>query len=205
MLSTLTASFALTALLIELTPGPNMVWLTMLSARYGQRAGFAATLGIALGLSLLALVALTGLARLVADYPVLFRAICLAGVAFMVWLAWDAWREPSRRGRWVRGAQDDPAKFFRRGLIINVLNLKAALFFITVMPNFVDFDNGLVPQYTVLSVIYVAIATIIHVLLVLGGEHLGTVVARKAEEKTVRLFSALALLAVAGWMLAKVW
>lgn len=182
-----------------------MVWLAMLSARYGQRAGFAATLGIALGLGLLALAALTGLARLVADYPLLYQGICLAGVAFMVWLAWDAWREPQQRGKWARGAHGNPAQFFRRGLIINILNLKAALFFMTVMPNFVDFSDGLAQQYTWLSVIYVAIATSIHVLLVLGGGRLGAILAMKAQDRNIRLFSALALLGVAGWMLVKIW
>ncbi len=205
MLSTLTISFALTAFLIELTPGPNMVWLALLSAREGKRAGFAATLGIALGLALLALAAVFGLAQLMAQYPVVYQGICLTGVAFMVWLAWDAWRDPAGQAIWAKSQQQSDRLAFRRGLLINVLNAKAALFFLTVLPNFVDPRHAITPQYLLLTGIYLSIATSIHIILVLGGNRLGQSVIKQAHSSVVRGASALALLGVAAWMAVKLW
>lgn len=204
MLTALTLSFALTAFLIELTPGPNMVWLALLSARKGRKAGFAATLGIALGLAVLAMAAVFGLARVIAEYPALYQAMCLAGVAFMVWLAWDAWRDPATQSGWSESSSQIAAFAFRRGLVINLLNPKAALFFLTVLPNFVEPQRAITGQYLLLSAIYVAIASTVHVILVLGGERLGQWILKEAHSVTVRAGSALALLGVAGWMVTKI-
>lgn len=204
MQATLTFSFALTAFLIELTPGPNMVWLALLSARKGRRAGFAATAGIALGLAVLAMAAVFGLARIIAQYPALYQAMCLAGVAFMVWLAWDAWRDPAAQAGWADSGGTASTFAFRRGLVINLLNPKAALFFLTVMPNFIDPQSTITGQYLLLSIIYLAIASAVHVILVLGGERLGKWVLQEAHSRAVRAGSALALLGVAGWMVTKI-
>lgn len=181
-----------------------MVWLALLSAREGKRAGFAATLGIAIGLGLLALAAVFGLAQLVAEYPLLYQGMCLTGVAFMVWLAWDAWHDPANQAEWAKSEAQASRMAFRRGFLINILNPKAALFFLTVLPNFVDPQSAVTPQYLVLCAIYLAIATTIHVILVFGGDGLGQLVVRQAHSTAVRAGSALALLGVAAWMLAKV-
>ncbi len=203
MLTALTLSFALTTLLIELTPGPNMVWLALLSARKGRRVGFAALVGIALGLGVLALAAVFGLARLIAEHPSVYQAMCVAGVGFMVWLAWDAWRDPASQPGWPETIEDRRGFAFRRGLIINLLNPKAALFFLTVLPNFVDPLGAVTAQYLLLCVIYLVIASAIHVILVIGGERLGKLIVKEAHSVAVRAGSALALLGVAVWMLTK--
>lgn len=200
MVSALTLSFAFTALLIELTPGPNMVWLALLSARRGLKAGLAATLGILLGLGLLLLTVVLGIARLVEAYPGVAYAMSLAGIAFMVWLAWDAWREPQAETWSGSEARDGTLKAFRRGFIINILNAKAAIFFLTVLPNFVDRQANEGAQYIVLGALYLAIATAIHLVLVLGGERLGRIVRRQANSKHMRAISAMALVGVAIWM-----
>ncbi|VVT14019.1 conserved membrane hypothetical protein [Erythrobacter sp. EC-HK427] len=199
----LTLSFALTTLLIELTPGPNMVWLALLSAREGLRAGLAAALGILCGLTVLMIAVVLGFARLVAECPALGQAMGFVGVAFMVWLAWDAWRE-SNTGSWeAANDQSGEQKAFRRGFLINLLNAKAALFFLTVFPNFIDDAHTPAPQYLVLGLIYLAIATAIHIALAFGGETLGAYIRHKANSVTVRAGSALALLAAAAWMASK--
>jgi threonine/homoserine/homoserine lactone efflux protein len=69
MLTPLFPAFLFTALLIELTPGPNMAWLALTSAGEGRRAGFAAVAGIALGLGMLGAVSAVGLAELATRSP----------------------------------------------------------------------------------------------------------------------------------------
>jgi threonine/homoserine/homoserine lactone efflux protein len=59
-------AFVLISIVVELTPGPNMVYLVVLTAREGRWAGFAATLGVALGLSTVAAAAAFGLTAIIA-------------------------------------------------------------------------------------------------------------------------------------------
>ena len=74
------AGFALTSMLIELTPGPNMAYLAVVSATQGRRPGFAAVAGVALGLSIVGLAAALGLAALIGASPVLYQALRWGGV-----------------------------------------------------------------------------------------------------------------------------
>lgn len=89
---TLLLGFAITALIIELTPGPNMAWLALLSATEGRKAGLAATAGIAVGLLLIAAVSALGLAALIDNHPAIYETLRWAGALFLLYLAWEGWR-----------------------------------------------------------------------------------------------------------------
>ena len=153
--------FLLAALLVELTPGPNMAWLAIVSAERGRVAGVAAVAGVMLGLGAIGLLAALGLGSLVAASPVLYGALRWAGVAWLLWLAVDGWR-----------SADDPpeavptgwglGRYLRRGLVTNLLNPKAAVFYLTVLPSFTDPGAPMLPQTLTLSVAYVGVATAIH-------------------------------------------
>ncbi|ATW04538.1 LysE family translocator [Sphingorhabdus sp. YGSMI21] len=167
MLAPMLPSFLLVVLLVELTPGPNMGWLALLSASEGRRAGFAATAGIGLGLAIVAAASALGLAQLAHASPLIFNLLRYAGAAFLLWLAWEAWsveREVSPSAVHRNGSA---ARYFRRGLIINLLNPKAALFFIAVLPVHVVQNGPVAMQTAQLSIAYVAIATLIHITIVL--------------------------------------
>jgi threonine/homoserine/homoserine lactone efflux protein len=159
-------AFLLTALLIELTPGPNMAYLALVSAVQGRRAGLAATVGVALGLSIIGLAAALGLAALINASPTAFAVLRWGGAAYLGWLAIEAWwgaREVSPERADLDG---DEVKHFRRGLIVNLLNPKAGLFFVAVLPSFVTPGGNLVGQTVLLTALYVALATAIHLLIV---------------------------------------
>src|SRR4051795_9380472 len=113
-------AFALTALIIEITPGPNMTYLAALSLSSGMRTGFAAVAGIALGLMTYGVIAAFGLAAAIDHSPWLYGLLRWGGVAYLLWLAWDAWsgKEDASPGRTV-GADARPWPAFRRGLITN--------------------------------------------------------------------------------------
>ena len=135
------AAFALTALLIELTPGPNMAWLALLAATEGRRLGFAAVAGVALGLSLIGLLAALGLSALLQSQPLAYQALRWAGVAYLLWIAWDTWRGASGDEHGA-GQGASAAAQFRRGLITNLLNPKAAVFYIALLPTFITPGRG---------------------------------------------------------------
>src|ERR1700759_205165 len=157
-------AFALTALIIEITPGPNMTYLAALSLSSGLRPGFAAVFGIALGLLTYGIVAALGLAALIDSSPLLYGLLRWSGVAYLLLLAWESWSsERETAPEETDGRSGSPWLAFRRGLITNLLNPKAAVFYVVVLPEFIRPGAGSVMSQTLaLSAIYVAIATTIH-------------------------------------------
>jgi threonine/homoserine/homoserine lactone efflux protein len=81
------------ALVVELTPGPNMGYLAAVASRHGTRVGLAVVGGIALGLTLLVTATVTGLSRFVLADHMAFQLFRWAGVAYMFWLAIGALRQ----------------------------------------------------------------------------------------------------------------
>lgn len=189
-------AFVLTCAVIELTPGPNMAYLAVLSATEGRRAGLAAVAGVALGLLTVGLLAAFGLAALIAASPVLFQALRWAGVAYLLWLAWDAWREETPEDSEFA---DDAARYFRRGLIVNLLNPKAGVFYVVMLPQFVDQTGDLVPQTVTLSVTFVVIATLIHTSIVILSDLARGVIGTQSRRQTLRRFMAVVLVIIAVW------
>ncbi len=187
--------FLLAALVMELTPGPNMTWLALLSAQQGRRAGFLAVAGIALGLAILALAAGAGAAALIQAYPALYEALRWGGIIFLLYLALEAWRGES-------GGDNRPgalARHFRRGLIVNLLNPKAATVFAVLIPAFAGSASPTGMWIAAMSAIYVAIATMVHALLVLFAGSFKKALAEPRREIVVRRIFALALIGVAVW------
>jgi threonine/homoserine/homoserine lactone efflux protein len=108
------ASFLLTSFLIEITPGPNMTYLALVSASDGRRAGFATVLGVASGLAVVGAIAAIGVAELIQASTLLYEVLRWAGVLFLLYLAWDGWKTPS-----TSSANSGVAKgrYFLRGLV----------------------------------------------------------------------------------------
>lgn len=195
-------AFALTCFVIEITPGPNMAYLAALSLSQGVRAGLAAVAGIALGLSIYGVAASLGLGVVIDSSRFLYETLRWGGVAYLLWLAWEAWtaeREVAPdavEGRSAIGAWTA----FRRGLITNLLNPKAAVFYVAVLPDFVRIGQGSVTAQTLmLSAIYVGIATAIHLIIVLLASRLQSVIATAEQRRTVRRVLAVLLAAIAIW------
>ena len=189
--------FALAVLLIELTPGPNMAWLAGLSMSEGRRAGIAATIGIAIGLFFNALAAAMGLAAIVAASPTLWQLLRWAGVAFLLWLAWDSWRGADQAI--TTEAPLRSRRHFLAGLAVNLLNPKALLFFVVVIPQFSGGQLPTLAQAMALAGISIVIATAIHLIIVLAGAGLHRWLADAGKTRRVRRVLAVTLVGVAIW------
>ena len=194
--------FALAVLLVELTPGPNMAWLVTLTLAEGRRAGLGAIGGIALGLAANAVLSVLAVSVILAQGPALTQAMAVLAAAMMAWLAWEAWRDS---GESSPTATPHPShqRHALAGFAINLLNPKSALFFITVMPQFVPDGPPSFGQGLTLAATSVTIATAIHLALVLGAEQARGVLMAEARARNVRRVLALAMLGVAAWFLAK--
>jgi len=193
-------AFVLACALVELTPGPNMGYLAALSLSNGVRVGIAAVAGVALGLAIYGLIAALGLAALIEQSHLLYEALRWAGVAYLLWLAWESWSTERDVSSDLEGGQDHAARAaFRRGLITNLLNPKAAIFYVVVVPTFVPSEKNVLGQTLLLSAIYVAIATTTHLIVVLLAGRLHDVLTDPARRRIIRKVMGLALAAIAIW------
>lgn len=192
-------SFLLTSFVIELTPGPNMAYLAVLSLAHGRWAGFAAAAGVALGLLIVGLGAAFGLAAIIANSQLLYELLRWTGVVYLLWLAYDGWRDATETSPGRTDPQDTAGTFFTRGLITNILNPKAAIFYIAVLPTFVVPDRNILGQTVALSMIYVAVATTVHVIIVSLAATARGYLEDASAMRPVRRILSMALAAVAIW------
>jgi threonine/homoserine/homoserine lactone efflux protein len=135
------ALFVATALVLNATPGADMLYTVTRTLQSGVRAGCVAALGIGAGCALHALAAALGLAALLAATPWAFDAARWAGAAYLLWLAAGLARAAGRAPPAAPETTPTPPHLravFLQGVLTNVLNPKVALFFLAFLPQFVD-------------------------------------------------------------------
>jgi threonine/homoserine/homoserine lactone efflux protein len=195
--------FILAALFVELTPGPNMAYLATLALARGRTAGLIATLGVALGLSVHAVVTSFGAGELLLLYSWLYEILRWIGVAYLLFLAWEGWQtkdnSPDRNN-----LNSESGQLFLRGFLSNVFNPKSVLFFVSVVPTFVGLAPGH-PDYRVqmaiFGSIYIGIATVIHTAIVVLAAQLRPWLLDGPHKNTVRRGLAIGLAVVAVWLI----
>ncbi|MEZ5814233.1 MAG: LysE family translocator [Alphaproteobacteria bacterium] len=176
-----------------------MAYLAVLSAGEGRKAGLAATFGIALGLFVIGMAAALGVATMISNSPLAYQILRWGGVVYLLWLAWDGWKEEPETSPGKTNGPLQHAKFFRRGLIVNLLNPKAAVFYIAILPGFIAASSSAVLQAMTLTLTYVTVATAIHSLIVtLAGTAQEFLEDRKRRLIARRVLS-LALAVIAVW------
>lgn len=192
-------AFVLTSFIIEMTPGPNMAYLAVLGASRGRIAGFSAVLGVALGLALLGVAAGLGGGSLILNNRFAYESLRWAGALYLCWLAYDSWKEGRQP---IETASVSQSLFmqFRRGFITNLLNPKAALFFIAIVPEFISGPAPSVRELAILVSIYVAVATFVHGLIVLLAGGLQKFFAGPQRRRMAGNVFAVVLFLVAVWL-----
>jgi threonine/homoserine/homoserine lactone efflux protein len=133
--------FLAAGLVLNLTPGPDMLYVAARGANEGRSAGVVSALGIGVGTLVHVTLVAGGLAALLAAVPVAHFVLRIAGAAYLVYLGVRALRGGPHTSR----SQPAPAPLgaiFRQGVITNVLNPKVALFFLAFLPQFVDPSRG---------------------------------------------------------------
>jgi threonine/homoserine/homoserine lactone efflux protein len=136
-------AFALVSLGMVLTPGPNMVYLISRSICQGPRAGLISLGGVGVGFLVYMSSAAFGITALMMAVPYAYDALRFGGAVYLLWLAWQAVRPGGRSPFQVKDLPvDPPAKLFLMGLMTNLLNPKAALLYLSLLPQFIDPARG---------------------------------------------------------------
>lgn len=174
--------FMLATLALNLTPGPDMLYVLGRSVGQGRRAGVVSALGIGAGILVhMAAVAL-GLSALLREVPAAYEAIRYAGAAYLLYLGVRTWMERGTVGH-ERGEAPVPLwAVFRQGVVTNVLNPKVALFFLAFLPQFVDPARGEVGrQIVVLGLAFDLSGTAVNIAVALAAGWIGDRLRRSAK------------------------
>ncbi len=163
--------FALTVLVLVLTPGPNMIYCVSRMLSQGRRAGLLSLAGVLLGFVVHLLAAALGLTAVLMAVPMAFDAIKLLGAAYLLWLAWQAVKPGGMAPFHPRQLPvDSPATLFRMGFFTNVLNPKVAMFYVAFFPQFIHLERGpVLLQSLTLGAVQVAVSGTVNALIILGA------------------------------------
>lgn len=195
------APFLLAAVISEITPGPNMGWLALVALSRGRTAGMAAVAGVTLGLIAWMTAAALGVSEVVLRWPALYELIRWSGIGFLLWLAWEAWRGDADPSAVRDGVDHGRRALFLRGLIGNLLNPKAAVFYVALLPTFITPGRGSpLAQGLLLGGLHVAVAVIVHTAIVLTASRASGAVLTRAQGPWARALMAGGLVLIAAWM-----
>ena len=166
------ALFLTATLALNLTPGPDMLYVIARSAAEGRRAGIVSALGIAGGTVFHTAAIALGVGSLFAA-PLAFMIVKYAGAAYLIYLGIRALRSDAQLASPVV-ERARLGTIFRQGVITNVLNPKVALFFLAFLPQFVDPANGPVAlQIVLLGLLFNTSGTIVNIVVALLASRAG--------------------------------
>ena len=163
--------FAGAALLMVLTPGPNMIYLVSRSISQGRRAGIVSLFGVIAGFLVHMFAAALGLTAVFLAVPLAYELLKWAGAAYLIWLAWRAVRPGATSPFETRNLPiDSTSRLFLMGFLTNVLNPKIAVFYLAILPQFVSPQHGSVfVQSIVLGLTQIAVSFSVNLLIALSA------------------------------------
>jgi threonine/homoserine/homoserine lactone efflux protein len=163
--------FAALSLGLFLTPGPNMLYLISRSLSQGTRAGMISLVGCQAGSLVYAILGAAGITAVLLAIPAAYNTLAIGGALYLGWLAWQTLKPGGASVFEPRPMDPAPDwKLFSMGAGTALLNPKVALFYVAVLPPFLDPSRGdLFFQGAILGLMQVAICTLGDALLVLGA------------------------------------
>ena len=173
-------TFGLVALSLAATPGPNMIYLISRSLSQGPRAGLVSLIGVGIGFIIYMLLAAFGITAIVVAVPYAYDALRLAGAGYLLYLAWQALKPGGRSPFQVRELpKDSPRKLVLMGLMTNLLNPKAAMLYLALLPQFIDPTRGSVLlQSIVLGSMQIVISMVMNGIIAVTAGSISTFLAR---------------------------
>ena len=147
--------FLLAATIIILVPGPNVTLILATSVTHGIRAGLMTVAGTTLAQIVQITMVVLGLSWLVESYGAVFEAIRWVGAAYLIYLGITTWRAASKP---IASGRSVPENL-RKGLLVGLANPKSLTFFAAFFPQFIDPTLPTEPQFALLAISYLVLAT----------------------------------------------
>lgn len=175
-------AFLLASAIVVVVPGPNLIYIVTRSMAQGTRAGLASAAGVETATLLYVVLTALGVSVLVAQSAVVFSVLKYAGAAFLVHIAVQTLRRPPMVE--VDGAvpRQSLYRIYRDGMIVNLLNPKVLLFFLSFLPQFVSPDAGAGPagiQLLVFGGLFLLVALTLDIGYALAGGAAGAWLRRR--------------------------
>lgn len=182
--------FITAAIVLAITPGPNMIYLISRSICQGRTAGIMSWIGVVLGLTFHMFCASVGLTALFMAIPLAYELLKFAGAFYLLWLAWQAVRPGARSPFEAKDlAPESPRKLFLMGMFTSVLNPKIAIFYLSILPQFIEPDSGSVlTQSLVLGVTQICIGSTVNLSVVVSAAAIAAWFARNRLWLTVQRY-----------------
>jgi len=173
-------AYTAAAVILVITPGPDMTLFLGQTLTGGRARGIAAYLGASAGLVVHTMLAAFGLSALLAHSATAFGVLKIAGCAYLLWLAFDALRRGAALTLAPGAANPQPlGRVFLMGVAINLLNPKIVMFFLTFLPQFVSAsDPHAGAKLMFLGLYFIALAVPICFVLILGAERFTNAIRR---------------------------
>jgi threonine/homoserine/homoserine lactone efflux protein len=155
------AAFVFVAALLVVTPGADMALVTKNALAFGRDAARKSTLGICLGLVVWGIIAAAGIGAVFSASPLIFNIIKLSGAVYLIFLGLRTLSEirqcVGQAASTFRDMPLVPAVAFRQGLVTNLLNPKIAVFYTTLLPQFIAPGQSVVARSLLLVAIHVGL------------------------------------------------
>lgn len=163
--------FVMAALVLVLSPGPNMIYLISRSICQGRQAGVVSLLGVTSALFLHASAASLGLSAIFLTVPLAYEALKWAGAIYLFYLAWQAVKPGARSPFEARELpSDSPKRLFLMGFFTSALNPKIAIFYLSILPQFISPERGsVIWQGLTLGLTQICLAFTINLLITLSA------------------------------------
>jgi threonine/homoserine/homoserine lactone efflux protein len=172
--------FALLALGLVLTPGPNMMYVVSRSVCQGRRAGIVSLGGVGVGFLIYMVAAACGVTGLLLAVPLAYAALRSAGASYLLYLAWQALRPGGRAAFALRALPADSRRLFTMGLLTNLLNPKAAMLYLSLLPQFIEPARGhVLLQSLALGTLQIAISLAVNAVIVCAAGRIAAALARR--------------------------
>jgi len=201
---TLLGGFIVAAVAIIVSPGPDTIVILRHALTGGRGTGLAAVSGVQLGLLVHTALAVVGISLLVASSPVLFRSLTVIGAVYLAWLGIQSLRGVGGLEVETGPAPAGAARACREAALCNILNPKVILWFLALLPNFVNPEAGdVTAQLIALSALLIALNILWQAPMALAADGVRRWLGRPETMHAVNRVSGVILLGMAALMLGQ--
>ena len=201
---TLLGGFIVAAVAIIVSPGPDTIVILRHALTGGRGTGLAAVSGVQLGLLVHTALAAVGISLLVASSPVLFQGLTVIGAVYLAWLGIQSLRGVGGLEVETGPAPAGAARACREAALCNILNPKVILWFLALLPNFVNPEAGdVIAQLIALSALLIALNILWQAPMALAADGVRRWLGRPETMHAVNRVSGVILLGMAALMLGQ--